>query len=227
MPEFEPWPKIPRWNRPVIVTEKVDGTNAAILIQPVPDWSSVFAHREDPLCLGVFAVYPPQHETPHVAVYAQSRTRFLSPGTGREAGRDNYGFAAWVAENAVALVGLLGPGRHFGEWYGKGIARGYGLDHKRFALFNVHRWSEDARGYDGHPYQLAPGLPVDVVPTLAQHGRPDEAALEDATSDLQLYGSKLVPGFMRPEGVILYHTAAKQLFKVLLESDEIPKSAQG
>jgi hypothetical protein len=36
----------------------------------------------------------------------------------------------------------LGPGRHFGEWWGAGIQRRYGLTEKRFSLFNVTRWGE-------------------------------------------------------------------------------------
>jgi hypothetical protein len=36
-------------------------------------------------------------------------------------------------------------------------------------------------------------------------------------------GSKAVPGFMNPEGIIAYHTASKQNFKVLIENDHLPK----
>ena len=35
---------------------------------------------------------------------------------------------------------FLVPGRHFGEWWGSGIQRGYGLDEKTFSLFNAYRW---------------------------------------------------------------------------------------
>ena len=52
---------------------------------------------------------------------------------------DNHGFARWVSENAEELL-KLGEGRHYGEWHGKGIQRGYGLEEKRFSLFNVTRW---------------------------------------------------------------------------------------
>src|SRR5690606_41186225 len=34
--EFQPWPKIARINKPVVFTEKIDGTNAAIGVRQVP-----------------------------------------------------------------------------------------------------------------------------------------------------------------------------------------------
>ena len=33
-PEFKPWPKISRYNRDIVITEKIDGTNGAIHIAP-------------------------------------------------------------------------------------------------------------------------------------------------------------------------------------------------
>ena len=38
----------------------------------------------------------------------------------------------------------LGVGQHFGEWWGFGIQRGYGLHERRFSLFNTGRWSDPA-----------------------------------------------------------------------------------
>ena len=42
--KFEPMPKVPRLLRPMVVTEKIDGTNASVHIQVVP--MSVGAHTE-------------------------------------------------------------------------------------------------------------------------------------------------------------------------------------
>jgi hypothetical protein len=39
------------------------------------------------------------------------------------------------------------------------------------------------------------------------------------TDNLRVYGSTAAPGFMRPEGVIAYHTAAKALFKYTIEDN--------
>lgn len=42
----------------------------------------------------------------------QSRKRFISPG--KES--DNFGFAAWVHDNAEELI-KLGDGTHYGDWW--------------------------------------------------------------------------------------------------------------
>jgi hypothetical protein len=140
-------------------------------------------------------------------VKAGSRNRWITPDN------DNHGFARWVYENTEELL-KLGAGRHFGEWYGSGIQRGYGLQkgEKRFALFNVGRWH---------------GLNVpkccDIVPVLYR-GLFKTSTVQDVIDDLRLNGSKAVPGFARPEGVVIFHEHARTLFKVTLEHDEQPKS---
>lgn len=176
--EFQPWPKIARLNREITITEKIDGTNAAVLI------------LEDG------------------TVAAQSRKRLITPDD------DNFGFARWVAENAGALVDLLGPGRHFGEWWGSGIQRRYGLDHKRFSLFNTARYGE-------LPVGDVEGL--GLVPVLYQ-GAFTLHAVEDAIDRLEQLGSVAAPGFFDPEGIIVFHSAAQQMFKVTIKGDEVPKS---
>src|SRR5437762_12956973 len=66
-----------------------------------------------------------------------SRSRWLTKET------DNFGFHKWATEHREDLM-KLGPGRHFGEWWGAGIQRGYGLQkgEKRFSLFNCQRWMD-------------------------------------------------------------------------------------
>lgn len=186
-PVFMAWPKIARLNRDIVVTEKLDGTNAAVIV-----------HDDG-------------------QVYAQSRTRLITPGKQT----DNYGFAAWVAEHADELRWGLGPGHHFGEWYGRGIQRTYGLDHRRFALFNTSRWLVDPESGD------AEALPdcCSVVPVLYT-GPFDSGVIHSKVAHLQVCGSRAVPGFMRPEGVVVWHTAARTSFKVTLEGDEKPKGAR-
>lgn len=173
--EFREFPKIPRLNRDVIITEKIDGTNAAVVVTDG-------------------------------GVYAQSRKRIITPGD------DNFGFAGWVAQNAEALASVLGPGWHYGEWYGLGIQRGYGLTERRFALFNPDRYAEA-------PSQLER---VDVVPVLARHTFTDNI-VKYALHQLREDGSQLVPGFKPAEGIVVYHTAGRHTYKVLLENDDIPK----
>jgi hypothetical protein len=45
------------------------------------------------------------------------------------------------------------------------------------------------------------------------------------TSLLRLYsrGSFAAPGFMKPEGIVIFHTAGNLLFKKTLEHDDEPK----
>ena len=44
MSTFEMFPKVPRWNREVVITEKIDGTNSAIIIEP---WSTLVNEVSD------------------------------------------------------------------------------------------------------------------------------------------------------------------------------------
>jgi hypothetical protein len=128
---------------------------------------------------------------------------------------DNFGFAKWVRENEDELR-KLGPGRHYGEWWGSGIQRGYGLEkgEKRVSLFNVHRWSGDER----------PAC-CSVVPTLYQ-GPFVTDAVEAALADLRAKGSRAAPGFMKPEGVVVFHPQGRVFFKKTVERDEEWKGKQ-
>jgi hypothetical protein len=131
-----------------------------------------------------------------------SRTRWITPVD------DNFGFAKWVHEHMDELA-TLGPGRHFGEWWGAGIQRKYGQERKRFSLFNTFRWTDDA---------VRPAC-CDVVPILYQ-GLFTTDAVGTAIERLQTLGSVAAPGFMNAEGLIVYHHAAKQYFKKTLHKDD-------
>lgn len=63
-----------------------------------------------------------------------------------------------------------------------------------------------------------------VVPVLAMGVNVHECVgLGLAT--LRRHGSVAAPGFDKPEGVVVYHTASGHLFKVTLENDEARKGA--
>lgn len=138
-----------------------------------------------------------------------SRTRWITPDD------DNFGFAAWAFDHRYDLA-LLGPGTHYGEWWGKGIQRNYGLDHRCFSLFNTFRWLDA----DGN--SIAPSC-CHVVPMLAR-GEFSSIMVESILLGLQESGSQAAFGFMKPEGVVIYHEAAKQYFKKTIERDEEPKT---
>lgn len=225
--DFRAFPKIPRLNRQVTVTEKLDGTNAAVLIIPwkqcaieVSDgynWTEGYFreyHRNGKYLLKV--VGEPRkkvrgestwisYSDDAFAVFAQSRSRTITPE------QDNYGFAKWVQEHAETLVEDLGEGYHYGEWWGQGIQRKYDQSRKWFSLFNTSRW--DDVQYD---FQT-PGLAV--VPVLYE-GPFDTDAINTELKLLRAFGSKAAPGFMKPEGVIVFHHAANSYFKATVERDE-------
>lgn len=141
-----------------------------------------------------------------------SRSRWLDSATG-----DNHGFMLWALQNKDELM-KLGPGRHFGEWWGSGIQRGYGLQkgEKRFSLFNTYKWS-DAAG-------VRPAC-CSVVPVLF-NGLFSTMESDSAMHLLAKAGSSAAPGFMQPEGVIIYHHAANLYFKKTLSKDEEWKGKQ-
>jgi hypothetical protein len=170
---FQGFPKMARFSREVIVTEKIDGTNGQIFI------------GED----GCFLV--------------GSRTRWINPND------DNYGFARWAYDHEEELM-LLGPGCHFGEWWGSGIQRGYNLKEKRFSLFN-QRWADEAR----------PSC-CGLVPVLWR-GMFDLFDSDYTMSVLKVSGSTAAPGYINPEGIVIYHVAGNIGFKKTFEKDDYGK----
>jgi len=170
--EFQAWPKTARLFRDVVITEKIDGSNAAL------------------------------HITEDGQVFAQSRKRLITPED------DNFGFAGWAQKNATALAETLGVGTHFGEWWGSGINRGYGftkgLDERFFSLFNTAKWASEPL------YAFVPNLLT--VPVLYE-GVFSQGAIVEAIDTLANYGSYASPDFMRPEGICIFHTQSRKVYK--------------
>jgi hypothetical protein len=139
-------------------------------------------------------------------VMVGSRNQWITDKT------DNFGFYKWVMEHRDELIAELGIGRHYGEWWGSGIQRGYGLSkgEKRFSLFNTHRWKAEA-------------LKVCSVVPVLHEGDFDMLIINHCLNYLLTDGSIAAPGFMKPEGVVVYHKAANCLFKKTIEKDEEPK----
>ena len=194
--EFLEFPKIARLSREIIITEKIDGTNAQLL------------------------------NTESGEIFIGSRTRLITPLN------DNHGFARWAEGNKQELL-KLGVGRHFGEWWGGGIQRGYGLqkDDKRFSLFNISRWAlhgtEPKKIPTADPriekYQdMLPEI-CSLVPELYR-GQFDTQKINEILEFLKINGSYASKGFMNPEGIVVFHTAANMGFKKTIEKDELPKS---
>lgn len=172
MIEFKEFPKIYRLFREIVITEKIDGTNAQICITP-----------EKELLVG-------------------SRSKWITPDN------DNFGFAKWAYEHKEELM-YLGEGRHYGEWWGNGIQRGYGMPKgiKRFSLFNTTRWYNN------------PARPscCEIVPIL-YNGIFSEKIIQECLEDLKVNGSRVVP-FLDPEGIVVYFSQANVGFKFTLDGD--------
>lgn len=188
--EFREFPKMARLSREVIITEKIDGTSACVAISE--DGSTMM--------IG-------------------SRTRWITPAD------DNHGFAAWAEAHREELL-TLGPGRHFGEFWGQGIQRGYGLKEKRFSLFNVQRWAlhgTEPKTYptmDPRVTRTQDVLPpcCGLVPVLERCSF-DTKDVDMWLEYLRTNGSVAAPGFLKPEGVVVFHIAGTVGFKKTLGND--------
>jgi hypothetical protein len=164
--EFVPFPKLARLSRECVITEKIDGTNAQVIV------------------------------TEDFNLLTASRSQFITPEA------DNHGFARWAQEHREELIKTLGPGRHFGEWWGGSINKRYKgfASEKEFSLFNTSRW-----GAVELPYYL------NVVPVLYKG--------LFSTSTVWKSGSRACPGCKNPEGVVVFHVAANMCFKKTFDGD--------
>ena len=184
---YPSFPKIPRLAKDITITEKIDGTNGLIEISQ-----------------NEFGFW----------LRAGSRNRWLTrgsggdehfqPGEGKLIDKDNYGFGRFVIDNAEELT-LLGVGKHYGEWFGQGIQRGYGLSEKHFALFRPL-----------NPEQVSCAVSVPVL----YSGPFDGEEIERALNTLRKDGSRAVPGFMDPEGVIVRFHTNGVLYKAFCENED-------
>lgn len=149
-------------------------------------------------------------------VSAQSRKRLITPGD------DNYGFAAWVYENAGALTDVLGYGVHFGEWFGEGIQKNpLGIEGKRFAHFSPWKFN------DMEKERIQESGLVEFVPVLFE-GQADYMTIPNVIDNLRAFHS-YVPGAKwdaKAEGIIVWHRETQQKYKILLDNDAIHKGQQ-
>lgn len=223
MVDFKAYGKTPRLYRHVIITEKIDGTNACVYINSETFGASM---EEDPDRTAVVlsdVLDDSGMPSMEYHLYAQSRNRFITPSS------DNHGFANWVVANARDLVHVLGPGRWYGEWWGKGIQRGYGATQKYFSLFAGEGFRLEKRlsKLDELTRDLltmkAYDIGLDVVPVICE-GVFSDGLIWEALDSLATDGSRAMLGFDNPEGIVVFHEDSRQVYKVLLENDDISKT---
>lgn len=138
--------------------------------------------------------------------YIGSRSRWITPEN------DNHGFAKWAYVNKEELQ-KLGVGYHYGEWWGNGIQRGYGLPsgNKRFSLFNVIKWENP---------EIRPNC-TSIVPIL-HRGLYSHDVIAGCLKVLKHGGSQAAP-FLNPEGIVVHWPQGNVSFKITIENDEQPK----
>ena len=156
-------------------------------------------------------IYIYQLEDGRTIIQAGSRNRWVTPEN------DNHNFAKWVRDNGEQLIKELGVGRHYGEWWGRGINSRYKDAPKTFSLFNAGRWATEAA--EGR-------LTVCQVVPILYTGMFDTATVQSVVEELAYSGSIVWPG-AEAEGVVVYHTAAATMFKKTLKGDESYKGKVG
>jgi hypothetical protein len=210
--EFIKWDSTARLFRDVIITEKLDGTNACVVIERIdPSESKPMPNR---------ALRVLNQDGIHYAVYAQSRNRLITPDS------DNAGFAKWVEKNYQELFYVLGEGRHYGEWWGQGIGRKYDMKDKVFSVFNTAAWYSENMGTVATRADRAMQVKanIEAVPVIAQIQFNEEEIRRHA-ENLYQRGSVATlthtgERFAKPEGICIYHKAADTVFKYTFDNND-------
>lgn len=193
--EFDPFPKIPRLNREMIITEKIDGTNATVFIDD--NGNQFYGSRNRWIT--------PEDDNYGFARWAKAHAEELAElGPGWHRGE-------WWGLGIQRKYGLLK--KRFSLF---NVSKWHGHDESQLVL---------GSDLDSLPFcqkrQPAPAC-CHVVPIL-YIGPFSEVAIQMVLSDLRRYGSRAAPDFMAPEGIVVYFPRAGTCFKVTCENDDEPK----
>lgn len=180
---FKSWPKTTRLYSDVIITEKIDGTNCAIIFGETPYGLGAGEYTEG----GGLVI-----DGREAVINTQSRNQLCTPS------KDHMGFATWAYDNADALFDVLGFGYHYGEW------TIHGVDKPMFFLFNTYRWTDKISKLQSANSQLS------VVPVLYE-GKYSTEVVENTLEFLRIHGSQVTKSV--PEGVCVYFHDNKTVFK--------------
>ena len=178
------------------ITEKVDGTNGLIEIGIQTDLL--------------------------LTVNFGSQNRYISSHD------DNMGFVNFFEQHTGDIFNIYDmikeekgditlPLHIYGEWFGKGIQRGYGLADKHFMPFSEFLATK----------LIDAGVPNIKMPVTLHSGKFSIATLDGCMNKLKDEGSQVIPGYNRPEGVVIYFPTynfrLKETFEGPKWKDAIPK----
>lgn len=193
---FRRFQHIPDLQSDCIITELIDGMTAQIAIWEVPP-SRYREVVEDTDLPGMPApAFRPLVFTRGGKFYemrAGGPDGWLTPIS------DKFGFAKWVEENAEFCTALLAPGRNHGVWFGPGIGRDYAVTKAMFA-----------------PLALPAGVYSPIRVPVLHRGPFYMDDIEAILEELQRTGSKFIPGYMNPAGIVIEHCRTRKLFKIKL-----------
>ena len=218
MSEFTPFPKISRLNREIVITEKLDGTNAAINIELYLGTYIVTAQSRNRIITPGsdnygFARWVKQHEAALVALlgeglhfgewwglgigrnYDLSERRFSLFNTAKWGTPEVEAQFAAARANGLAIYSV--PVLYTGPWTG---VFGFtdGATGEFLKLDADQKWPEVEGEANPRP-RFAPNFILEW---------------------LKRNGSFAVPGFKSPEGIVIFHKASGTMFKVTTERDE-------
>lgn len=198
-PEFKSFSEIKALSKmQMYITQKIHGSNAQIFVYEKRTMVRTVSSDAKPEDFAAefpgktIEIAPYGEDSSTLALYFKeldlvcgSRNRWIYPHS------DNYGFATFIDQHKDEYIAKLGEGRHDCEWAGPGINSGEGLAQKTVVLFDHWRYKDKP-------------LPTGavIVPVLYA-GDLDLAKVQETMDLLKIEGSRLAPGFMRPEGVVV------------------------
>lgn len=161
-----------------IISEKIDGTNGLIEI------------NYDSVKFGSKNRYLESHEdnAGFMNFYSYHKNIFIN--TAKELNEKEIE----ISGETLTKYEEIYPIHIYGEWFGKGIQRGYGLDKKFFMPFNP----EYAELLIEHE------VPHIVRPYILYEGKFSEKVATSSMHFLKEEGSYVIPKYMKPEGIVIY-----------------------
>lgn len=218
---FVEWPKIARLNRDVVVTEKIDGTNAAVGV--TADGRVYAQSRNRILTVGNdnfgFAAWVKRHEQTLAKLLGIGLHfgEWWGVGIGRgydlsERRFSLFNVAKWAADSTTLLA------------FANARLNGCAID--TVPVLYSGPWTA-VLGYHDATADVAPGERAWLTPEQmgGWEGVQDQPnprprfAPNFELEWLKRVGSQAAPGYMNPEGIVVFHRASGTLLKATIEND--------